>query len=157
MKDKAKWGRRVALGLCAIAIAALLVWPQSKQPSETQDTPVQTQTADIHARRETAYQKDMATLTALTKQGDADENTRRDAAQQLAQLTQEHQTELALLSALSANGYEQSVVIARGGGVTITVDRERLTNEDTAFILSLCLHHTQLEPASIRIMTGSLE
>ena len=141
--------------LAALLLAAALLWKleghENMQPPGPSPTPAPQQ-ANQRIRREEAYERDAAALQALLESGAADEATQQMAAQKLAGLIEEHQSELGLEEALQQAGYENAVVIVQNGAVTVMIPEEKLTEETSAQILLLCVAHTSAGAENVRVM-----
>ena len=155
------WLRRGLLA-ALIAAAAALAWLRLPAPAPSDapepdaslsagQTPTPAVTQERTAR-ETAYDKDVAALTALLDSGAADEETRAQAAARLDQLVADHQSELGLEETLNQAGYSPCVVLLQNGALTVIVASSDMTAETSAAILSLCAAHTDLGVENIRIM-----
>lgn len=155
------WLRRGLLA-ALIAAAAALAWLRLPAPAPSDapepdaslsagQTPAPA-AAQERTARETAYDKDVAALTALLDSGAADEETRAQAAARLDQLVADHQSELGLEEALNQAGYSPCVVLLQNGALTVIVASSDMTAETSAAILSLCAAHTDIGVENIRIM-----
>lgn len=160
-KRTATWLRRGLLA-ALIATAAALAWLRLPAPAPSDapepdaslsagQTPAPA-AAQERTARETAYDKDVAALTALLDSGAADEETRAQAAARLDQLVADHQSELGLEEALNQAGYSPCVVLLQNGALTVIVASSDMTAEASAAILSLCAAHTDIGVENIRIM-----
>ena len=155
------WLRRGLLA-ALIAAAAALAWLRLPAPAPSDapepdaslsagQTPAPA-AAQERTARETAYDKDVAALTALLDSGAADEETRAQAAARLDQLVADHQSELGLEETLNQAGYSPCVVLLQNGALTVIVASSDMTAETSAAILSLCSAHTDIGVENIRIM-----
>ena len=155
------WLRRGLLA-ALIAAAAALAWLRLPAPAPSDapepdaslsagQTPAPA-AAQERTARETAYDKDVAALTALLDSGAADEETRAQAAARLDQLVADHQSELGLEETLNQAGYSPCVVLLQNGALTVIVASSDMTAEASAAILSLCAAHTDIGVENIRIM-----
>lgn len=155
------WLRRGLLA-ALIAAAAALAWlrlpapvpsdaPEPDASVSAGQTPAPA-AAQERTARETAYDKDVAALTALLDSGAADEETRAQAAARLDQLVADHQSELGLEETLNQAGYSPCVVLLQNGALTVIVASSDMTAETSAAILSLCAAHTDIGVENIRIM-----
>lgn len=155
------WLRRGLLA-ALIAAAAALAWLRLPAPAPSDapepdaslsagQTPAPA-AAQERTARETAYDKDVAALTALLDSGAADDETRAQAAARLDQLVADHQSELGLEEALNQAGYSPCVVLLQNGALTVIVASSDMTAEASAAILSLCAAHTDIGVENIRIM-----
>lgn len=160
-KRTATWLRRGLLA-ALIAAAAALAWLRLPAPAPSDapepdaslsagQTPAPA-AAQERTARETAYDKDVAALTALLDSGAADEETRAQAAARLDQLVADHQSELGLEETLNQAGYSPCVVLLQNGALTVIVASSDMTAETSAAILSLCAAHTDIGVENIRIM-----
>ena len=162
-KRTATWLRRGLLA-ALIATAAALAWlrlpalmpsdapPDAPEPSASLSQTPAPAAAQERTARETAYDKDVAALTALLDSGAADEETRAQAAARLDQLVADHQSELGLEETLNQAGYSPCVVLLQNGALTVIVASSDMTAETSAAILSLCTAHTDIGVENIRIM-----
>ena len=155
------WLRRGLLA-ALIAAAAALAWLRLPAPAPSDapepdaslsagQTPAPA-AAQERTARETAYDKDVAALTALLDSGAADDETRAQAAARLDQLVADHQSELGLEEALNQAGFSPCVVLLQNGALTVIVASSDMTAETSAVILSLCAAHTDIGVENIRIM-----
>lgn len=155
------WLRRGLLA-ALIAAAAALAWLRLPAPAPSDapepdaslsagQTPAPA-AAQERTARETAYDKDVAALTALLDSGAADEETRAQAAARLDQLVADHQSELGLEETLNQAGFSPCVVLLQNGALTVIVASSDMTAETSAAILSLCAAHTDIGVENIRIM-----
>lgn len=160
-KRTATWLRRGLLA-ALIATAAALAWlrlpalmpsdaPEPDASLSAGQTPAPA-AAQERTARETAYDKDVAALTALLDSGAADDETRAQAAARLDQLVADHQSELGLEETLNQAGYSPCVVLLQNGALTVIVASSDMTAEASAAILSLCAAHTDIGVENIRIM-----
>ena len=149
------WIRRGAL-IVLVAAAGFLWWTEGRyQPRENtlvSQTPVPTIQKDQRVKRESAYESDVAALQAMLESGAADAATQELAAQKLAQLIAEHQNEIGLEEALGEAGYENAVVLVQNGAVTVLIPEEKLTEENSAQILALCVIHAGVGAENVRVM-----
>ena len=155
------WLRRGLLA-ALIAAAAALAWLRLPAPAPSDapepdaslsagQTPAPA-AAQERTARETAYDKEVAALTALLDSGAADGETRAQAAARLDQLVADHQSELGLEETLNQAGYSPCVVLLQNGALTVIVASSDMTAETSAAILSLCAAHTDIGVENIRIM-----
>lgn len=149
------WLRQGVL-ILLVAMALCLWWMEGRTPEKDAAaptaTPVPTAARDERSQRETAYDRDVAALQALLESGAADEATQEMAAQKLAALIAEHQSEIALEAALVEAGYASAVVMVQNGAVTVMIPSDRLDEAASAQILSLCVAHAQVGAENVRIM-----
>ena len=142
-KRTATWLRRGLLA-ALIAAAAALAWLRLPAPAPSDapepdaslsagQTPAPA-AAQERTARETAYDKDVAALTALLDSGAADEETRAQAAARLDQLVADHQSELGLEETLNQAGYSPCVVLLQNGALTVIVASSDMTAEASAAI-----------------------
>ena len=145
--------RMLLIGL--VMLAAGLAW-QKLPRQEVQPPPVSTPAPageDKRTAREKAYEQDAETLRMLMN--DKEGTAREQASLRLAQLVEEHQTELGIEEALRAAGYSSAFVLMQNGALTVLLDPENLTEEVSAAVLALCTAHSDVEAENIRIMPGA--
>ena len=154
VSKRAVWFRRILL--LALSLAAGVLWitegRREKEELRPQPSPAVQQQSSVRVRREEAYNKDIAALQKLTQNTDAAESTREMAAQQLAQLIEAHQAEIALENALQDAGFSDSVVVVQNNAVTVMLRPEQLNEAVSAQILSLCIAHTSVGAENVRVM-----
>lgn len=159
------WLRPVVLVL--LLAAAGIVWyigstetaPVPEKPGVVSPVPGSTEVPvpqTARQRREAAYEKDLAAVQTLVQQSGLPEETRRQAAEQAAQMIREHQTELGLEEALTNAGFSPCFVLMQNDALTIAVSASEITAAQSAVILSLCLEHAEVASENIRIMPGVL-
>ena len=106
--------------------------------------------------REIAYEKDLAKLEKLLENNALQEETRQQAASQLARMIDQHQLELGLEEALTNAGFAPCLVLMQNDALTVAVSASEVTAAQSAVILSICLAHTEVAAENIRIMPGGL-
>lgn len=119
------------------------------EPTEPVLQPVSTavsQQRDRRQSREDAYDKDVAALQTLADGGDA------FASEQLQKMIRMHQSEIAIEEALRGSGFEEALVIAQGNAVTVMLPSEKITEENSARILALCMSYADVFAENVRIM-----
>ncbi|MBR6570126.1 MAG: SpoIIIAH-like family protein [Clostridia bacterium] len=150
-----KWLRRGMLLVLAAACAVLwLMEGNDSSDNNLPSEPVPTAYTDERLKRENAYERDITALQALVNNESADAATREMAAQQLAVLIAEHQSEIQLETALLEAGYRTAIVLVNNGAVTVMVPQDQLTEEKSAQILALCLAHTDADAENVRVMAN---
>ena len=158
----AAWVRMGVL-IALLLAAGMLLWRQgagddgvtppraSPTPQAARATPPPTQG---RTAPETAYDKDVATLTELIGNEQTDQATRTHAAERLAQMVADHQSELGIEEALLQAGFNPCLVLLQNGALTVMVGANELTGTESVTILSLCAAHTDIGVENIRIMTA---
>ncbi len=155
-------GRDVVLALAAAAALtfSVVMGQQANRAAETVTLPVvcPSETEGIspmeryRQERESAELRDMAALEALLSSGAADEATRADASQALSALVKTRETRTALEGALLHGDFAPCVATISGGSVTLVLERETLTEEESARILTLVEAHTGLAPGKVQVV-----
>ena len=147
LEPKKNAGHAARLGLlAALLIAAGVLFWQKVQLPISQEPPEEVITSPaptVSGRevRELSYEKDAAAV-------------RDQAAEQLARMVQNHQTELAIEEALQKAGYLPALVIMQNDSLTINVGARELSGPDSMTILSICVAHSDVPSENIRIMNG---
>ena len=153
--DHALWVRWGILAVL-VAAAAWLWFAEGRTEQRAVPGPVQTPAVivpnDARLKREASYEKDVAALQALIESGAADEATQEMAAKNLAELIEEHTSEIALESALEEAGFAGAAVIVQNGAVTVMLPDEQLSEKNSAQIISLCIAHTDAKAENVRVM-----
>ena len=151
-KEKAGLGTWTRMLLLAVllALAAGLVFFQNESqthvPPPTPSPAAVPEQSNRRYTREEAYDKDIAVLQTLADSGD------EFAVQQLQNMIGMHQSELAIEEALMNSGFEDALVIAQGNSVTVMLPAEKITEENSARILALCMSYADVRAENIRIM-----
>ena len=155
-RSRGAWLRLGAL-LCLVLLGGgMLYQRRSVSPaplSSPAPMPTQMSAAEERTRRETAYDRDIASLERLLQSGAADQDTQRQAAQRMERMIGDHQSELAVEEALHQAGFDPVLVLLQNGALTIMVSSGQLGAEASASILNLCVSHTDISPENIRVMT----
>ena len=152
-------GHAARLGLLAALLiaAGVLFWQKVQLPisQEPPEEVIVSPAPTVSGRevRELSYEKDAAALQALTE-NDQLQAVRDQAAEQLARMVQNHQTELAIEEALQKAGYLPALVIMQNDSLTINVGARELSGTDSMTILSICVAHSDVPLENIRIMNG---
>ncbi len=148
----------VRWGILAVLLAAAAwLWfaegrTEPHEPPEPVQTPAVLTPNDARLKREASYEKDVAALQALLESGAADAATQEMAAKNLAQLIEEHTSEIALELALEEAGFAGAAVIVQNGAVTVMLSDEQLTETVSTQIISLCIAHTDAGAENVRVM-----
>ncbi len=146
MKWNNEWMRRGLLLALVCAAAGMLLGNREKPKTVAQPTPAPTAAPNRRLSREEAYEKDLEALRQLAQAGD------EYAAEQMRQLIGMHQSEWAIEEALLNAGFERCLVVAQKGSITVMVDDEKMTEENSARILALCMAHAEVDAQNVRIM-----
>ena len=104
--------------------------------------------------RDSAYQRDMAALEALISNEDTDRAARQRAADALQAYVALHQAQLALEGALLSSALAPCCAVVTDGSVTIVTEKQEITEQDTALVLTLVQVHTGVPASGVRIMTA---
>lgn len=160
--------RLCVLAILLVAAAVLAFWPgglltvkEAGEPKPTAPiaTPVPTlppESLTARQTREAAYEKDMAKLQQLLDDPALAEETRQQAARQMARMVEQHQLELGLEEALTNAGFAPCLVLMQNDALTVAVSASEVTAAQSAVILSICLAHTEVAAENIRIMPGGI-
>ncbi len=97
--------------------------------------------------RDSAYQRDMAVLETLISSENTDRAARQSAAEELQAYVALHQAQLALEGALLTSELAPCCAVVTDGSVTIVTEKQEITEQDTALVLTLVQVHTGV-PAS---------
>ena len=152
--------RRIALTTLALAASALLgyqIGRDSAPVAAVSAPPAATPAAAFQsdeATRERAYAQDAEALTALAQNALLEKETREEAARRLADMTQRRQRERALTQAIEEAGFAPCMALEQNGSVTILLQQNELTAEESAALLALCMAHMPVARENVRIMTG---
>ncbi len=164
MEANKKRNLRPVLLFLLLAAAGLLLWlggngnGDAAQPSPSPLPPAAAPSASAPPRdtREAAYDKDMNTLQALLQKENLPEETRRQAAEQITLMTQQHQQEVGIEDALIHAGFAPCLVLMQNGALTVLVNAPSLTAAESAAILAICMAHSDIPAENVRIVPGGV-
>ncbi len=146
MNRKKEWIRRGVLAALILTAAVMVFGSDLKQETRPEPTPVPTAEPVERLLREEAYKLDLEALRALAQSGD------EYAAEQMRKLIEMHQNEWAIEEALLNAGFDPCFVVVQNGSVTVMVNQEKITEENSAKILALCMAHADVDANNVRIM-----
>lgn len=152
MKRGVEWYqrmRRVVL-IALLAAAAGMVWRGEKAevPVAAPEPAMAVSAVSRRDTREEGYAKDLEALQALAQKEDGE-----FAREQLGRLIDAHQSELAIEEALNETGFGDALVIVQNGSVTVMMPAEKMTQENSAGILALCMAHADVGAENVRLMS----
>lgn len=150
--------RKNWLLMAALALsltAALLLRPSSPQAQRVTlpMTSAESSASPLEAfriSRDSVYQRDMAALETLISNRAA----RQSAAEELQAYVALHQAQLALEGALLTSELAPCCAVVTDGSVTIVTEKQEITEQDTALVLTLVQVHTGVPASGVRIMTA---
>lgn len=154
-RSRGAWLRLGTLLFLILLSCALVYQHRFNRSSAVQSPTPAPSVVDVQAERslrETAYDKDIASLERLLESGAADADTQSQAAQRMERMISEHQSELAVEEALHQAGLEPVLVLVQNGALTVMVADALMEAESSASILNLCVSHTDISAENIRIM-----
>ena len=96
----------------------------------------------------------MAALETLISSEDTDRAARQSAAEELQACVALHQAQLALEGALVSSELAPCCAVVTDGSVTIVTEKQEITEQDTALVLTLVQVHTGVSASGVRIMTA---
>ncbi len=154
--------RKNWLLMAALALsltAALLLRPSSPQAQRVTlpMTSAESSASPLEAfriSRDSAYQRDMAALETLISSENTDRAARQSAAEELQAYVALHQAQLALEGALLTSELAPCCAVVTDGSVTIVTEKQEITEQDTALVLTLVQVHTGVPASGVRIMTA---
>lgn len=155
-------GKKIALivsMVLVLAVAAVLnvtlLTNKNKQPNN--DDAVQTGFfATSRTDRQTTRNYEIAELNAiLAMEGDEYAEARQKALQQKQNIVNAMETELLLETLLKAQGYEDVLVTvnATADNVSVIVDKDELTREDTVKIYNIIATEASVSPDYVKILS----
>ena len=83
-----------------------------------------------------------------------DRAARQSAAEELQACVALHQAQLALEGALLTSELAPCCAVVTDGSVTIVTEKQEITEQDTALVLTLVQVHTGISASGVRIMTA---
>ena len=96
----------------------------------------------------------MAALETLISSENTDRAARQSAAEELQAYVALHQAQLALEGALLTSELTPCCAVVTDGSVTIVTEKQEITEQDTALVLTLVQVHTGVPASGVRIMTA---
>ena len=163
MKEKTHFAARHSrLLLIAILTVTLLVSSElnrrGRDSAVFTSLPVIPSTADeavavYVADRNTAHDRDMAALLALTDNEAVDPQTRQAAALQMTEMAANREYQQALETALASTALAPCAAVVSGGSVTIITGKTDISPQDSALVLTLAAAHAGAKPSDVRILT----
>lgn len=153
--------RKNWLLMAALALsltAALLLRPSSPQAQRVTlpMTSAESSASPLEAfriSRDSAYQRDMTALETISSEN-TDRAARQSAAEELQAYVALHQAQLALEGALLTSELAPCCAVVTDGSVTIVTEKQEITEQDTALVLTLVQVHTGVPASGVRIMTA---
>lgn len=110
---------------------------------------------EFRQKREETLLADMAALQSLCDQEKLDDQTRKDAADQLQALVSMREKQVALEGALTESGVYPCVAVVSDGSVTIVTEKADLSSGESALVLTLAKAHASVDPSGVRVITAS--
>ena len=107
---------------------------------------------DFRAQRETARADEIALLDGIVNRQGAPEKSVREADARKIELTRFTEQERAIEKLLVAKGFEDAAAFVLEETVSIAVEKEKLSEEDTAKILELAMRQTDQPAENIKII-----
>lgn len=95
-----------------------------------------------------------AALETLISSENTDRAARQRAAEELQAYVALHQAQLALEGALLTSELAPCCAVVTDGSVTIVTEKQEITEQDTALVLTLVQVHTGVPASGVRIMTA---
>lgn len=143
-----------------LSFSLLLHHLQDEPTAQTVMLPLTSSTSTLSAlesfrmSRDNAYERDVAALETLVSAEDTDRVTRQQAADTLEKLITQHQTQLALEGALLASDLQPCCAVVTEQSLTIVTQKQEITAEDTALVLTLSQLHAGFSAENVQIMTA---
>ena len=95
-----------------------------------------------------------AESSASPSSENTDRAARQSAAEELQAYVALHQAQLALEGALLTSELAPCCAVVTDGSVTIVTEKQEITEQDTALVLTLVQVHTDVPASGVRIMTA---
>lgn len=155
-------GKKIALivsMVLVLAVAAVLnvTLLTNKKPQSQGDAAVQTGFfATSRTDRQTTRNYEIAELNAiLTMEGDEYAEARQKALEQKQNIVNAMETELLLETLLKAQGFDDVLVTvnASADNVSVIVDKDELTREDTVRIYNIIATEASVSPDYVKILS----
>ena len=141
------------LGVAAVLNVTLLTNNKTNTDGETVQTGFFTTS---RLDRQSTRDYEIAELDAiLAMEGDEYAEARQNALVQKQQIVNAMETEMLLETLLKAQGFEDVLVTVNAGldNVSVIVDKDELTREDTVMIYNIIATEAAIEPDYVRILS----
>lgn len=154
-------GKKIALIVSMVAVlvvaAVLNVTLLTNKQGDKEGESVQTSFfATSRLDRQTTRDYEIAELNAILEmEGDEYAEARQNALIQKQQIVNAMETELLLETLLKAQGFDEVLVTVNAGldNVSVIVDKDELTHEDTVRIYNIVATEASIEPDYVRIVS----
>lgn len=154
-------GKKIALIVSMVAVlvvaAVLNVTLLTNKQGDPEGESVQTSFfATSRLDRQTTRDYEIAELNAILEmEGDEYAEARQNALIQKQQIVNAMETELLLETLLKAQGFDEVLVTVNAGldNVSVIVDKDELTHEDTVRIYNIVATEASIEPDYVRIVS----
>lgn len=154
-------GKKIALIVSMVAVlvvaAVLNVTLLTNRNSDPSGDAVQTSFfATSRLDRQTTRDYEIAELNAiLAMEGDEYAEARQNALIQKQQIVNAMETEMLLETLLKAQGFEDVLVTVNAGldNISVIVDKDELTRDDTVRIYNIIATEAAIEPEYVRILS----
>ena len=154
-------GKKIALIVSMVAVlvvAAVLNVTLLTTKNKTDDSAtIQTSFfATSRLDRQTKRDYEIAELNAIiAMEGDEYSEARQNALVKKQQIVDAMETELLLETLLKAQGYEDVLITVNAGldNVSVIVDKDELTRQDTVKIYNIIATEVSIEPEYVRILS----
>ncbi len=154
-------GKKIALIVSMVAVlvvAAVLnvTLLANKQPTEGGETVQTGFFTTSRLDRQSTRDYEIAELNAIiAMEGDEYEEARQNALIQKQQIVNAMETEMLLETLLKAQGFEDVLVTVNAGldNITVIVDKDELSRDDTVRIYNIIATEASIEPDYVRILS----
>ncbi len=147
----------MVLVLAAAAVLNVTLLTQNKGQAETDNNAVQTGFfATSRQDRQTTRNYEIAELNAIiAMEGDEYADARQKAVDQKQSIVNAMETELLLETLLKAQGFDDVLVTvnAAADNVSVIVDKDELTREDTVRIYNIIATEASVSPDYVKILS----
>ncbi len=154
-------GKKIALIVSMVAVlvvaAVLNVTLLTNKKNNTPEDTVQTSFfTSSRLDRQSARDYEISELNAILEmEGDEYAEARQNALAQKQQIVNAMETEMLLETLLKAQGFEEALVTVNAGmdNVSVIVDKDELTRDDTVRIYNIIATEAAIEPEYVRILS----
>lgn len=109
----------------------------------------------FRSERSRVREQEIDYLRSIINSENSDEDALNDAQERLLELVGRMEKEFAIESRIKGKGFLDAAATFMGDSVTVTIDGEKLTDEEVARILEIVITETGLPASRIKISTGS--
>ena len=161
MKIKAKTKKILVLSIMVVLLVTtgVLNFVLSDKLASSKDVPTvegngvtQTFFAAARSDREAIRESEFLCLDAIISSDASSESAKATAEDQKIALVKRMEQELAIETAIKARGFLDAIVTIGDGGITVVVDGEQLTSQESNKILAIVVAEAKCKPTEVKLL-----